>query len=179
MKIKAVDSHDQKFKRQIAAMIMRLECLNGMISMAENTSMAQKHTVNAMPEVMGAVASAWPKMLTVEAEMMNYLRSVKVSDDAALDFYATNLASRKTRTGTEINKARLNYIMHIHDSYNMPDDAYKVYNTLTHLSTHIETQREGTCPMTKQLRMEGEIQTIIQGNSFRELAQLEEFALAA
>jgi len=179
MKIKAVDSHDQKFKRQIAAMIMRLECLNGMISMAENTSMAQKHTVNAMPEVMGAVASAWPKMLTTEAEMMNYLRSVRVSDDAALDFYAANLASRKTRTGTEINKARLNYIMHIHDSYNMPDDAYKVYNTLTHLSTHIETQREGTCPMTKQLRMEGEIQTIIQGNSFRELAQLEEFALAA
>ena len=178
LKIKVVDSHDQKFRRQVTAMIMRLACLNGMISMAENTSMSQKHTVNSMPEVMGAVASAWPKMLTVEAERMNYLRSVPVTDDAALNFYAENLASRKTRTGSEINKARLNYIMQIHDSYQMPSNAYRVFNTLTHLSTHIETQREGTCRMTKQLRMEGEIQNIIQGDSFKELARLEEFSLA-
>ena len=178
LKIKVVDSHDQKFRRQVTAMIMRLACLNGMISMAENTSMSQKHTVNSMPEVMGAVASAWPKMLTVEAERMNYLRSVPVTDDAALNFYAENLASRKTRTGSELNKARLNYIMQIHDSYQMPSNAYRVFNTLTHLSTHIETQREGTCPMTKQLRMEGEIQNIIQGDSFKELARLEEFSLA-
>jgi hypothetical protein len=179
LKIKVVDSHDQKFRRQIAAMIMRLACLNGMISMAENTSMSQKHTVNAVPEIMGAVASAWPKMLTTEAKMMDYLRSIPVSDDAALAFYSHSLASRNTRTGTEVNKSRLNYIKMIHDSYQMPNNAYKVYNTLTHLSTHIETQREGTCPMTKQLRMEGEIQSVIQGNSFRQLAQLDEFALAA
>jgi hypothetical protein len=179
LKIKVVDSHDQKFRRQVSAMVMRLVCLNGMISMAENTSMSQKHTINSMPEVMGVVASGWPKLLTLEAERMNYLRSVTVSDDDAMEFYITHLASRKTRTGQEVNKARLNYIMMIHDSYNMPGNAYKVYNTLTHLSTHIETQREGTCPMTKQLRMEGEITNIIQGDAFKSLARLDEFPLAA
>ena len=179
LKIKVIDSHDQKFRRQISAMIMRLACLNGMISVAENTSMSQKHTANSMPEVMGAVASAWPKMLTQEAEMMNHMRNVHVSDEAALAFYSEHLATRKTRTGIEVNKARLNYIKVIHDSYQMPDDAYKVYNTLTHLSTHIETQREGACPMTKQLRMETEIQSIIRGDSFKQLARLEDFAVAA
>ena len=118
-------------------------------------------------------------MLSREADMMNYLRNVPVSNDAALDFYSENLASRKTRTGIETNKARLNYIMHIHDSYQMPNDAYKVYNTLTHLSTHIETQREGSCQMAKKLRMENEIQSIIQGASFKQLAKLEDYAIAA
>lgn len=177
LKLKAVDSHNQQFKRMVQAMIMRLTCLNGQISMVENTSMAEKHTKNAMPAVLGTVASAWPAMLTTEAHRMAYLRTVPVSDDAAVDFYATNLATRKTRTGNEINKARLNYIMHIHDSYKMPNNAYKVYNTLTHLSTHIETQREGACPQTKQLRLEGEIQSIVQGEDFKQLAKLDEFVL--
>lgn len=179
LKIKVIDSHDQKFKRMIQAMIMRWECLNGMQSIINETAMAQKHTANSAPEVMGAVASAWPKMLLEEAELMKYLKSVPVTDDNALAFYSKNLATRKTRTGIEINKARLNYIKLIHDSYKMPDDAYKVYNTLTHLSTHIETQREGSCPMTKQLRMETEIQSIIRGDSFKQLARLEDFAVAA
>ena len=175
LKIKAVDSHNQSFKRMIQAMIMRLTCLNGQISMVENTAMAEKHTKNAMPAVLGTVASTWPSMLTTEAHRMAYLRSVPVSDDAAIDFYATNLATTKQRTGP---KSRLNYIMHIHDSYKMPNNAYRVYNTLTHLSTHVETQKEGACPMTKKLRMENEIQKIVQGSAFRELAQLEDFVLA-
>mgnify|MGYP001309090992 CR=1 FL=1 len=179
MKINAIDSHDQSFKRFITAFIMRLECLNGMVGIAENTSMAEKHTRNAMPEIMGTVASAWPAMLNNEAERMAYLRNVKVTDDQALAFYGRNLATRKTRTGTEINKTRLNYIMMIHDQYNLGNNAYRVYNTLTHLSTHIETQREGACPLTKQLRMENEIRSIVRGDDFHQLAKLEDFALAA
>ena len=179
LKIKIVDSHDQSFRRQVAAMIMRLACLNGMISIAESTSLAQKHTVNSSPEIMGAVASAWPKMLTREAELMSYLRTVPVSDADALSFYSKTLASRKTRTGMQVNQARLNYIMTIHDSYRMPDSAYKVYNTLTHLSTHVETQRENACPITKKLRLETEIANVLQSHEFQGLAKVSGFEMAA
>lgn len=179
LKIRIVDSHDQRFRRQIEAMIMRLACLNGMMSIAENTSMSQKHTVNSTPEVMGAVASAWPLMLTKEAALMNYLKNVQTSREDALDFYTKTLASRATRTGAQVNKARLDYIMSIHDSYGLGDNAYKVYNTLTHLSTHVKTQRENSCQVTKKLRLESEIANVLKSPDFRALAQVEEFEMAA
>ncbi len=179
LKIKIVDSHDQRFRRQVAAMIMRLACLNGMISIAENTSMAQKHTVNSTPEIMSAVASAWPTMLTKEAALMQYLKSVPVSDQQAIEFYTAALASRPTRTGAKINQSRLNYIMTIHDAYQMGNNAYKVYNTLTHLSSHVEKQRENTCPITKKLRLETEISNVIQSPAFQGLARISEFEMAA
>jgi hypothetical protein len=179
MKINAIDSHNQSFKRSIEAFILRLECLNGMVGIAENTSLAEKHTKNAMPHLLGAVASAWPKLLMDDAERMAYLRSVRVTDEQAVEFYSESLATRKTRTGSEINKQRLNYIMMIHDQYKLGNNAYRVYNTLTHLSTHIDVQRKGSCQLTKQLRMENEIKTVVHSDSFRELAQLNDFAIAA
>jgi len=167
LKIRVVDSHDQTQRRQISAMIMRLACLNGMVSMAENTSLSQLHTQSAEPERIGKVAANWPEFLLADASKMSTMREVPVSRGNAIQFYATHVASHKTRTGMVTNKKMLDRIMGIHDSYNLGDNAYRVYNVLTHMSTHVESK---ACVTKKQLVMEDMISTIIKGDAFKELA---------
>ena len=167
LKIRIVDSHDQTQRRQISAMIMRLACLNGMVSMAENTSLSQLHTQSAEPERIGKVAAQWPDLLLGDAAKMQHMREVSVSRYDAIKFYSTYVASTKTRSGITVNRAMLNRIMGIHDSYNLGDNAYHLYNVLTHLSTHVESK---SCTTKKQLVMEDKISAIVKGDAFQELA---------
>jgi hypothetical protein len=167
LKIRIVDSHDQSQRRQIKAMIMRLACLNGMVSMAENTSLSQLHTLGSDPERIGAVAAKWPELLLGDASKMQHMREVKVSRDTAQIFYQNNVASHKTRTGMTLNKSMLDRIMGIHDSYQLGNNAYRLYNVLTHMSTHVESR---SCTTKKQLVMEDKIGSIINGAAFKELA---------
>jgi|TARA_R110000850_G_scaffold142809_2_gene265059 hypothetical protein len=168
LKIRVVDSHDQTQRRQVGAMIMRLACLNGMVSMAENTSLSQLHTQSAEPERIGKVAATWPELLLGDASKMQAMREVKVSRHRAIDFYSDHVASHKTRIGMTLNKSMLNRIMGIHDSYSaLNDSAYRVYNVLTHLSTHVESR---SCVNKKQLVMEDKIGSIIKGDAFKQLA---------
>jgi len=167
LKIRIVDSHDQSQRRQISAMIMRLACLNGMVSMAENTSLSQLHTQGASPERIGMVAAKWPDLLLGDAAKMQVMRDVPVSRGNAIEFYSTHVASHKTRSGIVTNKAMLNRIMGIHDSYNLGDNAYRLYNVLTHLSTHVESK---SCITKKQLVMEDKIGSIIKGDAFKQIA---------
>ena len=167
MKIRVVDSHDQTQRRQVGAMIMRLACLNGMVSMAENTSLSQLHTQSAEPERIGKVAATWPELLLGDAAKMQAMREVKVSRHRAIDFYSDHVASHKTRIGMTLNKSMLNRIVGIHDSYSaLNDSAYHVYNVLTHLSTHVESR---SCVNKKQLVMEDKIGSIIKGDAFKQL----------
>jgi len=167
LKIRIVDSHDQTQRRQISAMIMRLACLNGMVSMAENTSLSQLHTQSAEPERIGKVAAQWPTLLLEDAAKMQVMRDVSVSRSAAIDFYTVQVATTRTRAGYKINKTMLDRIMGIHDSYNLGDNAYHLYNVLTHLSTHVESK---SCTTKKQLVMEDKIGAIVKGDAFQELA---------
>ena len=167
LKIRIVDSHDQTQRRQISAMIMRLACLNGMVSMAENTSLSQLHTQSAEPERIGKVAAKWPALLMEDASKMQVMRDVSVSRGAAMMFYTEQIATTRTRTGPHLNKAMLNRIMGIHDSYNLGDNAYRLYNVLTHLSTHVESK---ACVTKKQLVMEDKIGGIVKGDAFKEIA---------
>jgi len=167
LKIRIVDSHDQTQRRQIGAMIMRLACLNGMVSMAENTSLSQLHTQGANPERIGKVAALWPTLLLEDADKMKKMQEVFVGRGDAIDFYIEQVATNKTRAGSKINYTMLERIMGIHDSYNLGDNAYRVYNTLTHLSTHVESE---ACATRKQLAMEKSIGSIINGLAFKELA---------
>ena len=167
LKIRIVDSHDQTQRRHISAMIMRLACLNGMVSMAENTSLSQLHTQGAEPERIGKVAANWPEFLLSDAAKMQTMRDVGVSRDTAIEFYAKQVATQKTRTGPVINKTMLDRVMGIHDSYNLGDNAYRVYNVLTHMSTHVESK---ACTTKKQLVMEDKIGAIVKGDAFKELA---------
>jgi hypothetical protein len=51
----------------------------------------------------------------------------------------------------------------------MRGTAYQVYNTLTHISTHVEAQRDGTEVERKRIRIEQDIESVIQGAEFQQL----------
>jgi len=167
LKISITDSHDQTWRRVVRAYIMRLACLNGMSSMAENTSISELHTIGSDPQRIGAVAAKWPNLLLEDAAKMQTMRDVTVSRYDAIKFYSTYVASTKTRSGNVVNRAMLNRIMGIHDSYNLGDNAYRLYNVLTHLSTHVESK---SCVTKKQLVMEDKIGGIVKSEAFKQIA---------
>ena len=168
LKISVCNSHDQTHKLNIAAMIYRLWCANGQSSMSENTSLAQLNTQGADPERIGAVAAKWPEFLQQDANKMKQMQGVPVSRYDAVMFYSEHVASVNTRSGKVVNRAMLDRIMGIHDTYkSLGDTSYRVYNTLTHLSTHVESK---ACATKKQLVMEDKISGIVNGDAFQELA---------
>jgi hypothetical protein len=164
------DSHDQSVKMQISAMIYRLACLNGMIAPREKVGISQKHTTFYDPEVIGKVASQFPEKLERDAEVMYQMQGVKVNRDFALDFFRRNVATYVTKTGPKVNNKWLERIIGIYDSYDtMRGTAYQVYNTLTHISTHVEAQRDGTEVERKRIRIEQDIESVIQGADFQHM----------
>ena len=167
LKIAISNSHDQSAKLSIKAYIERLICSNGMSSMSENTSLSQLNTISADPERIGAVAAKWPEFLQQDAQKMKQMQGVPVSRYDAIKFYSAHVASHKTRSGIVVNRAMLDRVMGIHDSYRLGDTAYRLYNVLTHMSTHVESR---SCTTKKQLVMEDKIGSIIKGDAFKELA---------
>ena len=164
------DSHDQSVKMQISAMIYRLACLNGMIAPRERVGLAQKHTTFYDPEVIGKVASQFPEKLERDAQIMYQMQGIKVNRDLALDFFRRNVATYMTKTGQKVNNKWLERIIGIYDSYDtMRGTAYQVYNTLTHISTHVEAQRDGTEVERKRIRIEQDIESVIQGAEFQQM----------
>ena len=162
------DSHDQSIKRQIQAMVYRLACLNGMISMRERVGVAEKHTLNADAEVLGKVASEFPARLENEATLMQHMRQITTDREQDIDFFRNNVATYRTKTGIKINNKFLERVVGIYDSYrDLGQNAYRVYNTLTHLSTHVEAQRDGTEVERKRIRIEQDIEGVIHGEEFR------------
>ena len=168
LRIAISNSHDQTTRLGISAAIWRLWCANGQASMSENTSLSQLNTQGAEPERIGAVAAKWPEFLQQDAHKMKQMQGVPVSRYDAINFYSTHVASTQTRSGKVVNRAMLDRIMGIHDSYkSLGDTSYRVYNTLTHLSTHVESK---ACPTKKQLLLEEKIGGIVLGDAFQELA---------
>jgi hypothetical protein len=164
MKIVISDSHDQTVRRQVKAMIMRLACLNGMISAKENIGFAQKHTTMNDPELIGTIASGWLPKLEADADLMRDMVSIKIDKDTAVEFYRDHVAKYKTNTGlVKINEKMLERIVAIHNSYNMGNNAYRVYNTLTHMSTHVDKARGESDDGRKRLRIEQDIEAVIRG----------------
>jgi hypothetical protein len=164
------DSHDQSVKMQISAMIYRLACLNGMIAPRESVGISQKHTTFYDPEVIGKVASQFPEKLERDAQVMYQMQGIKVNRDFAIDFFRRNVATYITKTGQKVNNKWLERIIGIYDSYNtMQGTAYQVYNTLTHISTHVEAQRDGTEVERKRIRIEQDIESVIQGADFQHM----------
>lgn len=178
MQMNVRDSHDQSVKRQVEAMIYRLACLNGMIAPRERVGISQKHTTYSDPETVGRVAANFPIQLEQQAEMMAQMRNVRVNRETVIKFFESHVATYPTRTGMKVNKKWLDQIVGIYDNYNsIGDNAYRVYNTLTHLSTHIEG-RAGTDLERKRIRMETDIHAVMQSDAYQQLF-MPEFALAA
>jgi hypothetical protein len=178
MQMNVRDSHDQSVKRQVEAMIYRLACLNGMIAPRERVGISQKHTTYSDPETVGKVAANFPVQLEQQAEMMAQMRQVTVFRDQVIRFFEHHVATYHTRTGSKVNKKWLDKIVGIYDNYaSIGDNAYRVYNTLTHISTHIEG-REGTDLERKRIRIETDIHAVMQSEAYQQMF-MPEFALAA
>ena len=160
------DSHDQSIRRQIRAMIYRLACLNGMIAPREAVGIVQKHTTYSDPDTVGKIASKFPDQLLKDAQTMRLMQGVKVDRDDAIDFLERNVATYPTKTGTKVNKKWLDRIVGIHDSYNiLGENSYHLYNTLTHISTHVESRTADVA--TKRIRIEQDIESVIRGEEFQ------------
>jgi hypothetical protein len=179
MQMNIRDSHDQSVKRSVDAMIYRLACLNGMLAPRERVGISQKHTTYSDPETIGKVAAKFPIQLEQQAEMMAAMRQVSVERSTVISFLERNVATYFTRTGAKVNKKWLEQIVGIYDNYSsIGNNAYRVYNTLTHISTHIEG-REGTDLERKRIRMEQDIHSVMQGEEFQQLFMPESYRLAA
>ena len=164
------DSHDQSIKRSINAMIYRLACLNGMVAPRERLGFSEKHTTNADPETLAKVAADYPIRLEAEASIMQAMTRIKIERDIAIDFFRRNVATYKTKTGVKINEKMLERIVGIFDNYrSVGNNAYQVYNTLTHLSTHVDTLRVCTDVERKRIRIEQDIEGVIHGEEFQRL----------
>lgn len=160
------DSHDQSIRRQIRAMIYRLACLNGMIAPREAVGIVQKHTTYSDPDTVGKIASKFPDQLLKDAQVMRLMQGVKVQRADAIDFLERNVATYQTKTGTKVNKKWLDRIVGIHDSYNiLGENSYHLYNTLTHISTHVESRTADVA--TKRIRIEQDIESVIRGEEFQ------------
>lgn len=171
------DSHDQSVKRQVEAMIYRLACLNGMIAPRERVGVSQKHTTYSDPETIGKVAANFPTQLEQQAEMMSAMRQVTVERATVISFLERNVATYFTKTGAKVNKKWLEQMVGIYDNYSsIGNNAYRVYNTLTHISTHIEG-REGTDLERKRIRMETDIHGVMQGAEFQNLFMPEDYRM--
>jgi hypothetical protein len=175
MRMTVRDSHDQSVRRDIRAMIYRLACLNGMISAKESLAISQKHTTFNDPSVTGKVASQFPIRLQQEAQFMSQLRKVQVDRQTAIDFFGNSVAVYATKTGIKVNKKLWEESIGIYDNYReMGSTAYRVYNTLTHMATHVEAKRDGTEVERKRIRIEQDIENILKGDAFKALANIQE-----
>jgi len=173
-KIVLRDSHDQTVLRSINAMVLRLACLNGMLSVGRNegSSIYQKHTTFSNPDTVGEIASQFPVHLRKQASVMNQMREVRVLRGQAIEFFRDNVAFYRTKTGIKPNASLLNRIMGFYDSYaGLGNNKYRVLNTLTHLSSHVDRlpKKSDTCMTSKRIRMERDIQDVINGISFGQL----------
>ena len=178
MRMTVRDAHDQSVRREVRAMIYRLACLNGMLSVKENLSVVQKHTTFSDAEIVGRVAAQFPVRLEREASYMKMLRNVAVDRAAAIDFFKDNVATYITKTGKQVNKKMWEETVGIYDNYrDIGNNAYRVYNVLTHMSTHIEAKRDGADTERKRIRYEQDMDSVIQGQAFRSLANLDELEL--
>ena len=166
------DSHDQTVLRQIRAMVLRLACLNGMLSVGNNegSSIFQKHTTFSDPETVGEVASQFPMHLRNQASDMNKMREVKVLRSQAISFFRDNVAFYKTKTGIKPNDSLLERIIGFYDNYRaLGENKYRVLNTLTHLSSHVDSlpKKADTCMTSKRIRMEKDVQDVINSSEFQ------------
>lgn len=163
MKIVIADSHDQTIKRSVSAMVHRLACLNGMIAVREKIAFSQKHTTFSDPLSIGIAASNWIPQLQSEVEGMKQMMGIRIGLDQAVEFYRQNVARYRTASGYKFNERMLERILNIHNSYDMGHNAYRVYNTLTHLSTHVDKAKGDADIGRKQLRIEQDIESVIRG----------------
>jgi len=173
MRFRITDSHDMSFVRDFLCGLWRLWCTNGCSSVHEQLRLREKHTLMSDPEKVGSVVAEYPARLEAEAKLYPIMMNTKVSQDQAIDFMERNLATYRTNAGKlKLNNKTLEECNRIWSMYNsMGNTGYRLYNTLTHIGTHVEG-REGTNITLKQARMEQKIQEVVSLPEFKSLVGL-------
>ena len=169
LKMRVLDSHDQTFKRTADAMLLRLACLNGMPSISETIGFAQKHTLSQNPEKLAEISSKFPERIEKEVHIMKKMSNIPITIEKVKEFLSKTVASYKTVSGMKVNQRALDDAMRTYFSYKMNDNVYRLYNTLTHLSSHVEGKRDNTDINRKQLRLETDVENIVRSKDFAEL----------
>jgi hypothetical protein len=173
MRFRITDSHDTTFVRDMMCGLWRLWCTNGCSSVAENLRVRNKHTRFSDPEKLGAVVADYPARLEAEAELYPLMMNTNVSHDQAIDFLERNVATYRNNAGKlQLNKRALEECNRIWGLYgSMGNTGYRLYNTLTHIGTHVEG-RDGTNITLKQARMEQKVQEVVNLPEFKQLVGL-------
>jgi len=176
--LRVKDSVDGSIKYDISAFLRRLSCLNGQSRIAENTSVAFKHTITAEPEKIGKIASTWPEVLIQDGHLFNHMRKVSVDRDTAQTFLSTNLCVTPTKTERKVNKKWLNTMMGLWDTYShkIGNNGYALYNSITHYGTHVDRESlRGAEYGDRVLRQEQNVQTLVRGKAFKNLIRYDDF----
>lgn len=174
MRARIYDSHDMTFKRHISFGLYRYWCSNGCSSVKEQLIVESKHTTWSDPEKLGAVVANFPARLEAEAESYQTMVDTKVTREQAMEYIRHNLATYRKGSSRKlsVNEKMVEESARIYNMYeNLGETGYRLYNTLTHIATHVEG-RENTDLVRKQARIEQQIQANIDTPAFKELVGL-------
>ena len=176
--MRVYNSVDGSLSYKIVAYIKRLACLNGMPSIAENTSVTFKHTAGTDPAKIGKQASTWPAALENTAHVFNWMKNIQIERDDTQTFLTTNLCVTKTPSGIKTNQKWLNTMMSLSDTYSasIGENTYALYNALTHYGSHVDIDSlRGADLCNRALRQEKDVKNLVQGKAFRKLIKYDEF----
>ena len=176
--MRVYNSVDGSLSYKIVAYIKRLACLNGMPSIAENTSVTFKHTAGTDPAKIGKQASTWPAALENTAHVFNWMKNIQIERDDTQTFLTTNLCVTKTPSGIKTNQKWLNTMMSLSDTYSasIGENTYALYNALTHYGSHVDIDSlRGADLCDRALRQEKNVKNLVQGKAFRKLIKYDEF----
>jgi len=170
------DSHDGSTRRAASVGLKRLACLNGMVTLSGAMHQRRKHTTYDNPEYFGLRLSQHTKNLHNEIHKITALQNSRVEYSQAMDFFKHKLKM----IDTDIKK-----VEKIYNYYrDMGSTGYRVYNTLTHLSSHglslnihnnyIDSREENakkqkTNNFLASINNEKKIEKIIRSSDFKEL----------
>jgi len=173
MRFRITDSHDMSFVRDFLCGLWRLWCTNGCSSVREQLRLREKHTSFSDPEKVGSVVAEYPARLEAEAELYPLMMGTPVTQEQAIDFMERNVAMYRTNAGKwKLNNKALEECNRVWGLYgSMGDTGYRLYNTLTHIGTHVEG-RDGTNITLKQARMEQKVQEVVSLPEFKSLVGL-------
>ena len=156
------DSHDQSCRSSVSVEILRLACTNGMLSIANQTTIASKHTTFDDAKTFSKKITEIMDNVYKEAELMRTMQHQHVSTDKAMDFLENVVASSKR----DLERVEAIYHQYSH----LGNTGYRMLQVVTHLSSHLtDRQQKSDNVFGRTLALENRSQNILQSREFKNL----------
>ena len=156
------DSHDQSCKSSISVEILRLACTNGMLSIANQTSITSKHTTFDDAKTFSKKITEIMDNVFKEAELMRTMQQQHVSTDKAINFLENVVASSKK----DLERVEAIYHQYSH----LGNTGYRMLQVVTHLSSQLtDRQQKSDNVFGRTLALENRSQNILQSREFKNL----------